>query len=497
MPNPDLRAISLRRLFPTASFVGCGDIAVASASDRHDRCSPGGLFAAVRGTRFDGSQFVADAVASGASSVLVDRPLFDAAVPQCVVPNVRAAYSRLCLALNRNPQRNLHIAGVTGTNGKTTVTWLIRAILEAADKACGVVGTIEYSTGGDSRPASLTTPGPAEFAQLLAEMIQTGTRHAAVELSSHALEQQRLAGLTLNAAVVTNITQDHFDYHGNAENYRAAKARIADHLLRNAPLIVNSDDAGCEPLFAQLSDHNLIPYGLNPGAAARGMILDARPDRTEVRFELLGETLECGLKLIGRHNVSNCVAAATVARLAGISPEHIVAGLSSVECVPGRLQSIDRGQEFRVFVDYAHTPDAVSQVIGALRPTTANRLICVVGAGGDRDVAKRPQLGSAASNADVVVVTSDNPRSEDPADIASQVLDGVTAEHCHVEVDRAAAIRWAMESAEPGDCVLLAGKGHETTQQVGDTRLPFDDRQVAAIAIDAVCSTASVQTKAA
>lgn len=497
MPNPDLRAISLRRLFPTASFVGCGDIAIASACDRHDRCSVGDLFAAVRGHKFDGTQFVADAVNRGASSVLVDRPLVATAVPQCVVPDVRAAYSRLCLALSRNPQRNLNIAGVTGTNGKTTVTWLIRSILQAAGRQCGVIGTIEYSSGQEARSASLTTPGAAEFSELLSQMVLSGTQHAAVELSSHALDQQRLAGLTLNAAVITNITQDHFDYHGNAENYRAAKARIAEYCLNDAPLIVNADDAGCRPLLDQLVDRNLVPFGLNPGAPARGMILDGQPDRTEVRFEILGETFECRLNLIGRHNVSNCVAAATVAHLAGVSSEQIAVGLSSVQFVPGRLQAIDRGQNFRAFVDYAHTPDAVSHVIAALRPTTASRLICVVGAGGDRDAMKRPLLGAAASLADVVVVTSDNPRSEDPSAIAAQVRDGVTADTCHVELDRAAAIRWAMDLAEQGDCVLLAGKGHETTQHVGQTKLLFDDRTVAADAIDAVLAARSAQPRAA
>ena len=493
MPTPDLRAISLRRLFPTASFIGCGDIAVGSVTDRHDQCAPGDLFAVIRGSRFDGTRFVPAAVAAGATSVLVDRPLVGVNVPQCVVPDVRAAFSRLCLALKGNPQRNLHITGVTGTNGKTTVTWLIRAITQAASRSCGVVGTIEYSNGNDVLPASLTTPGPTDFADLTAEMVQLGTTHAAVELSSHALHQQRLAGLTLNAAVVTNITQDHFDYHENQESYRAAKARIADHCLPDAPIIVNADDEGCQQLVERFQSRNLVSFGLNPGAASRGIVIEATPGSTVVRFEVLGEVFEARLNLIGRHNVSNCVAAATVAHLAGVSGELIAAGLSSLRCVPGRLQSIDRGQSFRVFVDYAHTPDAVSQVIAALRPTTAKRLICVVGAGGDRDSSKRPQLGTAASQADIVVVTSDNPRSENPAEIAAAVQDGVTADLCRVELDRAAAIRWAIETAEPGDCVLLAGKGHENTQQIGNTTVPFDDREVAAAVLSSIRTNATTR----
>ncbi len=212
-----------------------------------------------------------------------------------------------------------------------------------------------------------------------------------------------------------------------------------------------------------------------------------------VRFEILGEVFDSRLNLIGRHNVSNCVAAATVAHLAGVSGETIAAGLGSVQCVPGRLQSVDQGQPFRVFVDYAHTPDAVSQVIAALLPTTANRLICVVGAGGDRDSSKRPELGTAASQADIVVVTSDNPRSEAPAEIAAAVQDGVVADRCHVELNRAVAIRWAIETAEPGDCVLLAGKGHEKTQEIGDTTLPFDDREVAAAALASIRPNATTR----
>jgi UDP-N-acetylmuramoyl-L-alanyl-D-glutamate--2,6-diaminopimelate ligase len=481
--SQNLRAISLRRILPSTSFVGCGDIAVTHATDRSDQCESGSLFAVISGTRHDGREFIGSAIAGGAQAVLVSEPLDNLDVPQCVVPNVREAYSRLCLALASCPDRSLTITGVTGTNGKTTVTWLLRSIFETAKFKTGVIGTVGYSAGSEMEPATLTTPGPARFAGLLREMVKKKTTHAFVELSSHALDQSRLGGLRLSSAIVTNVTQDHFDYHGGVNEYLTAKERIADYCAYGAPVVVNADDRGCQQLIQRWSRRKLVQFGLNPGADARGLILETHPDRTVVRFEILGEAFDCEIALPGRYNVSNCVAAATIGVLSGIAPDTIAEGLNRVAFVPGRLQPVNIGQPFRVFVDYAHTPDALAQVVSALRPTTPGRLFCVFGAGGDRDSAKRPLMGAAASAADVIVVTSDSPRSEEPAEIIRQIQEGIGTNETHVEVERGAAIDWAIRNARAGDCVLIAGKGHEKIQQIGDVSVPFDDGLVAAEAI--------------
>lgn len=483
MSSQNLRAISLRRILPTTSFVGCGDVATALVTDHHEKCESGSLFAVVSGPKHDGTNFIDRAVQNGACAVLVDRPMVEIDVPQCVVPNVREAYSRLCLALASHPDRALDVTGVTGTNGKTTVTWLLRSIFQTAGRKTGVIGTVGYACGGELRPAPLTTPGPVQFTRLLQEMVRHRTANAFVELSSHALDQSRLGGLRLSSALVTNITQDHFDYHGGMEGYLTAKERIADYCSHAAPLIVNADDLRCQQLIQRWNRRNVVQFGLNPGADARGLVLEMHPDRTVVRFEILGEQFECDIAMPGRHNVSNCVAAATVAVQAGIPAETIADGLSRVAFVPGRLQPVNIGQPFRVFIDYAHTPDALSQVVTALRPTTTGRLFCVFGAGGDRDRAKRPLLGAAASAADVIVVTSDNPRSEDPSEIIAEIREGIGHNESHVEVERGAAIDWAIRTAKAGDCVLIAGKGHEKSQQIGEVAVPFDDRLVAAKSI--------------
>ncbi|MFK7819605.1 MAG: UDP-N-acetylmuramoyl-L-alanyl-D-glutamate--2,6-diaminopimelate ligase [Planctomycetaceae bacterium] len=475
--------MSLRRILPTTSFVGCADIPVTEAVADSRKCQPGCLFVVVSGSQQDGRAFVNEAISKGATALLVEQPIVGVAVPQCVVPNVREAYSRVCLTLARNPQRSLNLTGVTGTNGKTTVTWLLRSIFEAAGHVSGLIGTVEYSCGKTSQPAPLTTPDPATFADLLRGMVSSGASHAFLELSSHALHQSRLGGTSLKSAVVTNVTQDHFDYHGDADSYLAAKQKIADYCSNQTPLIVNADNVACRKLIERWSRRNVIPFGLQPGADARGLVLDMLPDRTHVRFEILNQSFECAISLPGRHNVANCVAAATVAVVAGIGNEAIVRGLERVAFIPGRLQPVDLGQPFRVFIDYAHTPDALSQVLESLRSTTKGRLICVFGAGGDRDASKRPLMGNAANAADLVVVTSDNPRSESPEKIIADIREGVQVGDCHIEVQRGAAIDWAIRNANEGDCVLIAGKGHEKTQTVGGEVLSFDDRLVAAEAI--------------
>lgn len=472
--------VNLRRLLPGASFVGCGDIRTSHATDRSADCRANSLFAVIRGSRADGHQFICDAIERGATSLLVDRPLADVEIPQCVVPDVRRAYAEVCSALMGHPSRHLGLAGVTGTNGKTTVTWLIRSILQAAGKQAGLLGTIEYSDGVVTNPSSLTTPDPAALAQWLSAMVLKRTTHAAMELSSHALDQRRTSGTLLDAAIITNITQDHFDYHKSFEAYRQSKLRIFSCLKAAGLGIVNADDRGSRSCLED-APRRTMTYGIDESADVTAEIIESNLDGSRFRINLGLEREEVHTPLIGRHNVSNCLAAAAAAAHFGIALSDIARGIEALSGVPGRLERINCGQPFHVFVDYAHTDDALRNVIRAIRPLTPGRIICVFGAGGDRDRSKRPLLGKAACEADLAVVTSDNPRSEKPEGIIAEILTAFAAEarQPYVEADREQAIRWALQHAGPGDTVLIAGKGHETEQIVGTQRHHFDDREVA------------------
>lgn len=475
-------AASLRRLFPQASFVGCANICATDAFDNSRDVREGSLFAVVNGSKIDGSQFVHEAIAHGATSLLVDRPIAGVDIAQCIVPDVRSAFSRLCEALAGDPSRRVEIAGVTGTNGKTTTTWLIRSLLARAGHRCGVLGTVEYSDGITTEPSDLTTPASRPLARWLGRMVSNGTRRAAIELSSHALDQRRAAGIELEAAILTNITQDHFDYHHAFEPYREAKARIMELVRPGGLIALNADDPGCWALRDRVHDSvSFVSYGLKPAADISAQIREESLGGTRFKLSIHGRTIDCATTMIGRHNVSNCLAAVAVAAHMCLTPEQIVAGIEQFHCVPGRLERIQCGQPFDVFVDYAHTDDALRRCLQSLRSITPGRVVCVFGAGGDRDRTKRPLLGQAATLADVAIVTSDNPRSEPPLRIIDEILAGMAGSKTTplVEPDRAAAIATALQIAEPGDCILLAGKGHETEQIIGDCRLPFDDRHVA------------------
>lgn len=480
MPGP----ISLRRLFAQATFTQGQDLVVSSATDDSRRVRPGQLYVALRGTRFDGHCFLREAAQRGAAGALVSRPLDHLDCPQCVVPDTRAAWSRLCHALMGNPAEGLSLVGVTGTNGKTTTALLVRQIFNQTFGRCGLLGTLEYHDGVFGTSAHLTTPEPQVLAYWLHRMQQHGTRYAAMEVSSHALCQYRLDGLELDAAVITNITGDHLDYHGTYEAYKQSKRRIFDYLAAGGVAVVNLDD----PCTAELctsgrrtAPGNLLSFGVEVDADVSAKLLESSAAGQRFRLCIGSEEADVMVRLIGLHNVSNCLAAAAVAHRYGIDFPQIVAGLESLPAVPGRLEPVDCGTRYGVFVDYAHTDDALHRVLLALRPLVAGRLICVFGAGGDRDQQKRPRMARAVeAGADLAVVTSDNPRHEDPDVIIADILKGFLApEMAHVEPDRRKAIRWALESAAPGDAVLIAGKGHEPYQLVGDARLEFDDRRVA------------------
>lgn len=485
---PDLPSpVSLRRLLPDASFVGCGDVIVNDATDDSRLATEDCVFAAIRGTKVDGREFAAAAVANGCSAILTDQPLPEIEASQCVSRNVRAAYARICNAVSGKPTSRLKIAGVTGTNGKTTTTWMLRSILNTAGRRCGLLGTIEYCDGNKSEPAQLTTPDPRSIFRWFRRMVENGCRHAAIELSSHALHQDRVAGTPLAAAVVTNVTQDHFDYHNNFDAYLAAKSKIFDYVVPDGIVAANLDDPGSARLarLASAGGHQLVTFSAVSQADLRAEIIGE--DTTGSHFRLVTarpdsrNAIEITIPLPGRHNILNALGAAAAALHMGASLNDVRTGLEQLHHVPGRLEPIDCGQPFPVFVDYAHTDDALHRVIESVKSLTTGRVLCVFGAGGDRDRAKRPLLGKAASRADFAIVTSDNPRSEEPLGIIEEIAAGFPPGFTcfHIEPDRHRAIEFALSEARPGDCVLIAGKGHESKQIIGAESRPFDDRLIA------------------
>ncbi|GAB4141717.1 MAG: UDP-N-acetylmuramoyl-L-alanyl-D-glutamate--2,6-diaminopimelate ligase [Planctomycetaceae bacterium] len=377
------------------------------------------------------------------------------------------------------------MVGVTGTNGKTTTTWLVHSILKKSGRKSGLLGTVEYCDGEHREPAPLTTPDSKSFSRWLCRMRDRGVVSAAVELSSHALHQCRVAGAELRVAVVTNLTQDHFDYHGDFASYRNSKLRIFEQLQAGGVAILNADDPQVVSMAAEIGDrHPVVTYGLDSQADCTAAIVHESLSGSQIELNLMGERIAVQTSLVGRHNVSNCLAAAAAARAVGLSPDEIAIGLGALDTVPGRLERIDAGQPFSVFVDYAHTDDALRRCIRCLKRMADGRVICVFGAGGDRDRTKRPLLGKAASEADVAIVTSDNPRTESPGQIIDDILSGISTSVLKiVEEDRARAIHRAIDMARSDDCVLIAGKGHERFQILGTKRVSFDDREIAKTAL--------------
>ena len=476
----EVRSISLRASLGTASFVGTGDIVASQFCCDSRQVQPGDVFVAMRGTRIDGHRHLEAAIAGGAVSVIVERPSSHIQVPQCVVADTRAAFARICMARLGSPQRSINITGVTGTNGKSTTTWLLRSILETAGRITGLLGTLEYFDGRTAELASLTTPDPDQLAHYMRQMAQNQVTDCVMEISSHALDQHRCGGIKLTAAAITNITQDHFDYHGDAEKYRAAKLRIVSLLEYDKPILLGIDDAGCQTIRKQLTaDCNVITFGFSSDANMRVETLSFSRTGQSLRLLLDSGSIEVRTALVGRHNALNLLAAAALAEQSGVATNDIGDGLERVLDVPGRMERIDVGQPFAVFVDYAHTPDGIAQCVATSRLLTSGKVILAFGAGGDRDRNKRPLMAQAAQGADQIVVTSDNPRSESPSRIIADILDGFDSNHRVLSfVDRQQGIREALRLAQPGDVVIIAGRGHEKTQHIRDRRISFDDRRV-------------------
>jgi len=439
------------------------------------RVGDGTLFFCVPGGRVDGHDLAADAVAAGASALVVERPV-DAAVPQLVVESTRASMAIAADVFFGTPTERLAVAGVTGTNGKTTTSYLLRAILEADGRATGLVGTVEWVVGGASRTAPHTTPEAIDLQRLFREMLDAGDEAVAVEASSHGSHYRRLDRVRFDALVFTNLTQDHLDLHGDMEAYFLAKRQLFTGIAP-PPAAVNVGDPYGRRLAEELATAHrapLVTYGLRPEAEVRADGLDLGPRGSS--FTAAG--IQIVTPLLGVFNVENVLGAVAAALLLDVDEDAIARGIRSVSGVPGRFEGLDEGQDFAVVVDYAHTPGALETVLQAARPLGDGRLTVVFGAGGDRDRDKRARMGEVARTlADTVVVTSDNPRSEDPLAIVEAILAGAGTD-VEVDPDRRSAIEGAIAAASRGDVVVIAGKGHEQGQEIAGVVHPFDDREV-------------------
>jgi UDP-N-acetylmuramoyl-L-alanyl-D-glutamate--2,6-diaminopimelate ligase len=459
---------------------GAPEVEISGLAYSTGQVAPGALFFCVSGFRADGHDFAADAVRRGAAALVCERPL-GLGVPELIVPDVRAAMGPAAARFYSDPTSRLRVIGITGTNGKTTTAFLTRHVLEAAGIRTGLLGTVTSIVGGREEPVERTTPEAIDLQALFARMVDAGDEACAMEVSSHALELRRSEGIHFACRVFTNLTQDHLDFHPTMEDYFLAKARLFD---APGPAILNIDDEYGRRLASEVPDP--VSYAIERDADYRAR---------DIRSDMAGSAYTCDTpdgridvvtRLPGLFNVLNALAATASAHGLGVDLETVRDALAGAGRVPGRFEPVDEGQDFTVLVDYAHTPEALDNVLRAVRELTEARLHVVFGAGGDRDRAKRPLMGRAAATlADRVIVTSDNPRSEDPEAILDDILEG-TGPGVEREVDRGRAIALALEAAGPGDVVVIAGKGHEQGQEFeGGRKEPFDDASVARAALRA------------
>jgi len=471
----------LPKVLPGSHEPLSGDLAdreVVGVAHDSRRVKPGWVFVAIRGEQRDGADFAEDALVRGAVAVVSDRPLrLSRPVPQFIVTDCRRALAALANHFYGRPSRRLKIVGVTGTNGKTTTTFMLRSIIETAGHRCGLLGTICYDTGRRVLPASITTPESVDVQEFLAEMVAEGIEYAAVEVSSHALCMRRVDFVRFAAAVFTNLSEEHMDYHRTMKAYRRAKAELFRRLGPADTALINADDPAGRSMAAATCAR-VVWFGRASGAEITARLRRADLAGIEMTLHTPEGSADLKLPLIGDHNVYNALGAGGAALALGFDLECVRDGLQRMSTVPGRLERVPCEKDVTVLVDYAHTDHALEAVLGGLRRLAAKRILLVFGAGGDRDRAKRPRMGRVAERgADVVWVTSDNPRSEEPLAIIQEILSGVRHRNrVQVQPDREAAIAEAIRAAEPGDLVLIAGKGHERTQRFCDTVIPFDDR---------------------
>ena len=479
---------------PAASVEGPLDREVAGIAYDSRRVTPGMVFVAIPGRHTDGHEFISNAIERGASAVICERNgIRSSRATKIRVADVREALARAAMSYYQNPSAKLRVIGVTGTNGKTTVSFMIKAILEAAGIKTGLIGTVRYEIGDRVIPAQRTTPESLEVQQLMSQMLRADCQACVMEVSSHALEQKRVFGVEFDVAIFTNLTRDHLDYHQTMENYFAAKQKLFTALekgTKKSAAVINIDDTYGARLAGQTKVEVDLTYGLQQSARLRATKIQLGKDGSRFVVETPERSFACRLPLIGRHNLYNALAAVGAGIALKIPVITLQAALNAMPPVPGRLEIVSLQQPFGVFVDYAHTDDALKNVLSTLREITTGRLLLAFGCGGNRDAGKRARMGKVAAElADFTIITTDNPRKEDPEKIATQIAEGyrsVRTEGVSLELERRRAIQQIIGKAEPGDTVLIAGKGHETYQEFEDTVVPFDDRLHAQEALESL-----------
>lgn len=471
--------LRLREILPQGRLFGGADVQFHNCCCDARICRPGDVYVAVVDADGDGHDDVDMAVQRGAVAVVTER-LVPVRVPCCIVPDSREAYGRICQRLAGQPDRALHLVGVTGTHGKTTTSVLIASVLQAAHQTVGMTCSLGYCDGESTGMADGATPPPHELARWLKRMAENGCTHGVLEVSSQALATRQLSGVSLDAAVLTNLRREHLDLHGNVANYRRAKQRLFEHLKPGGFAVLNVDDIASQELLEGLNVP-LITVGLRNTAQVQAKMLERCVSEQTFLMTAGQECAPVRTRTIGDQFVYCCLSAAAVGLVLGIDLTTIVRGLESVDHVPGRLERLECGQDFSVFVDHAQTPSALAMSLHALREVTLGRLICVYGATHQQDLEQRAAMGRVAERgADLGIITSNNPGLEPPLEIAHDILSGFHSPgKAHIIPDRQKAIHWALSEAQPGDTVVITGKGDEPFQQIGKRQVQFDDREVA------------------
>ena len=477
--------IKLRKLLKDINVEvvkGSRDIEITGICSHSKFVAPGNIFVARQGSCHDGHQYVSEALTGGAIAILSDfyDPFLPSNITQIVHPEVRIIEGLLANRYYGSPSKELFVVGITGTNGKTTCTYMVKHIFDGLKRRCGLIGTIEYIIGNNRYPSSRTTPDVITNQKMLREMLSQGCEAAVMEVSSHGLKQRRVQEIEFNVAVLTNLSQDHLDYHDTMENYCEAKARLFESCSKAA--IINVDDPWHKKILGNSKHEQLISYGINQKADLKAKNISLNSEGTSFTICYKGKEIPVSWKLIGRFNIYNFLATAAVGLTLDIDLKKICSLLSSFKGVPGRLESIPNNRGLNIYVDYAHTDDAIKNALECLQELKKKKIIIVFGCGGNRDQLKRPKMAEVAEKlSDFAIVTSDNPRNENISDICHDIVKGFTDPNKYfVETDRKKAIEKAIHQAEPDDIVLIAGKGHEPYQIFAHQTIEFDDRIVAA-----------------
>ncbi len=472
------RALCLAEVLPEGRLIR-GDVRFSSVCSDADRVRPGDVFVPLCTGDADGHEDVSVAVERGAIAIVAER-LVVAPVPVCLVEDTREALGRICQAIAGQPSQTMKVIGVTGSHGKTVVSMLLASVLEAAGEAVGVMSSIGYSDSIEQSVAPKATPSAETIGRWMGRMAKTGCTYAILETSSRGLAERRFAGIEFDAAVMTNVRQEHVESHGSVQNYRAAKRRLFSQLKSSGFGVVNGDDAGSQEMLQEL-DAPCLTFGLYGEAEITATVIERHTSEQTFLLHAGNETIPVCTRMIGDQHVMNCLAAAAVGLTLGIDLTTIVRGLEKVDYVPGRMERIECGQPFGVFVDAARSPESLAHTLKELKKTTTGRLICVFGCPGERNKSLRAKMGRVVERgATLAVITSDDPRHEQPLQIAHDILDGYHKPgKPHVLPKRSEAIRWAIQQARPGDCVVIVGKGERNYQIVGGKKIAHDDREVA------------------